>query len=65
MTDTFRKNYNSCDKLQKFQKELKEIAEQLENKIKEIGNNRETSLAMTNLEQSVMWAVKSLYNFKE
>ena len=63
MGDTFRKEYNTCHKLHLFQQELKVIAEQLEAKFKEIGQSREISLAMTNLEQSIMWAVKALYMF--
>ena len=65
MTDTFRKEHNSCHKLHLFSQELKSIAEQLETKFKEIGQSREISLAMTNLEQSVMWAVKALYIFAD
>lgn len=61
MTDTFRKNYNTLSSLHAFEKELKTLAEAVEEKIKLIGVSRETSLAMTNLEQAVMWAVKALY----
>lgn len=61
MTDTFRKQYNTCKKLHDYQLEIKEIAEQLEAKFKNIGQSREISLAMTNLEQSIMWATKALY----
>lgn len=63
MIDTFRKQYNSCKKLHDYQMEIKEIAEQLEAKFKNIGQSREISLAMTNLEQSIMWAAKALYMF--
>jgi len=62
MSDTFRKEYNTDHRLHTFQLELKHLAEQLERKIKDIGNCRETSIALTNLEQSVMWAVKAIYN---
>jgi len=62
MTDTFRKEYDSSEEKQKLQLLLKQNAEQLENVYKEIGPSREMSLAMTNLEQSIMWAVKGLYN---
>lgn len=65
MTDTFRKKYNTCKKLHDYQLEIKEIAEQLEAKFKNIGQSREISLAMTNLEQSIMWATKAIYNFKQ
>lgn len=61
--DTFRKEYNSCAKLHEYTLEMKSIAEQLERKIKNIGQSREVSLALTNLEQSIMWAVKALYIF--
>jgi hypothetical protein len=63
MTDTFRKKYNSCHKLHEFSIELKTIAEQLEAKFNEIGKSREISIASTNLEQSIMWAIKALYMF--
>ena len=63
MTDTFRKEYNSCYKLHEFSVEMKHIAEQLEVKFLQIGPSRETALALTNLEQSIMWAVKALYKF--
>lgn len=65
MSDTFRKEYNSVHKLHGFEKEIKVIAENLEAKFKEIGHCRETSLALTNLEQAVMWAVKGLYNYQD
>ena len=65
MPDTFRKKYNTCHKLHLFSQEIKIIAEQLEIKFKEIGQSREISLAMTNLEQSIMWAVKALYMFAD
>jgi hypothetical protein len=63
MTDTFRKKYNSCHKLHEYSVEMKSIAEQLEAKMKNIGQSREIYLALTNLEQSIMWAVKALYMF--
>lgn len=63
MSDTFRKEYNSCAKLHGYQMEIKEIAEKLEAKYKAIGQSREISLAMTNLEQSIMWATKAIYTF--
>lgn len=65
MTDTFRKKYNTCEKLSEYSKEIKSIAEELEQKILDIGQSREISLALTNLEQSVMWAVKALYMFED
>lgn len=65
MSDTFRKKYSSNHELHEFAQELKSIAEQLEVKFKEVGQSREISLAMTNLEQSIMWAVKAIFNKKE
>lgn len=40
--------------------EVKDIGAQLINKCNEIGKSRELSLAVTNAEQSVMWAVKHI-----
>lgn len=65
MNDTFRKNYSSNHELHEFSQEIKSIAEQLEMKFKDIGNSREISLAMINLEQSIMWAVKAIFNTKD
>jgi hypothetical protein len=65
MSDTFRKEYNSNAKLHEFSVEMKSIAEQLELKFEKIGKSREISLAMTNLEQSIMWATKALFNPKK
>lgn len=61
MTDTFRKNYNTTPELKTFADEIKSKAEGLEEHIKLIGKSRETSLAITNLELAVMWAVKAIY----
>lgn len=58
--DTFRKDYNSLSKLHSFEKQIKEKAEELEIYFKKI-SGREMSLAITNLEQSIMWAVKAIY----
>lgn len=60
MTDIFRKEYNSLHKLHGFEKQMKEKAEELALMFKNI-TGREMSLALTNLEQSIMWAVKALY----
>jgi|GEM_PF-1032162 hypothetical protein len=65
MADTFRKRYNTDETLHEFSMEIKSLAEQLEDKFIEIGSSREISLAMTNLEQSIMWAVKALFHIKE
>ena len=61
MTDTFRKEYNNDGSLRDFAIEIKSMAESLEEHIKMIGKSRETSLALTNLELAVMWAVKAIY----
>jgi hypothetical protein len=60
MSDTFRKVYkeqtiHQCDSRQA----IIEYAEQFEELIKQFPS-REASLAMTNLEQAVMWAVKAI-----
>lgn len=64
MTDTFRKEYKPLTDSQKAaMDEIKTIAGQLEEKLNEISdpnNGREISLAKTNLEQSIMWAVKGI-----
>ena len=60
MSDTFRKNYNSIFKLHSYEKEMKSKAEELE-KYFQSCPGREMSLAITNLEQSIMWATKAIY----
>lgn len=65
MSDTFRKNYRELNAAEKAQIEsVKKTAEELEalfNAAKENGKNpRHLALAMTNLEQSIMWAVKAI-----
>lgn len=61
MSDTFRKTYNSVHLKHGFELEIKKIAETLEAYFKKIPS-REMSLAMTNLEQSIMWATKAIYS---
>lgn len=60
MSDTFRKVYKP---LKPESSELilkcKEVAEQLESLFKSVAN-REMSLALTNLEQSLMWSTKAI-----
>jgi hypothetical protein len=67
MTDTFRKEYKQLSDLQKTSVLfIKEIAEGLEKQLDEISNSglqidkRRMALAKTNLEQAVMWAIKSI-----
>lgn len=61
MTDTFIKEYNPDESLKEFADEIKSLAEGLEEHINMIGKSREVSLALTNLELAVMWAVKAIY----
>ncbi|CAB4148527.1 hypothetical protein UFOVP855_36 [uncultured Caudovirales phage] len=61
MSDTFRKNYNSIHLLHCYEKKVKEIAEDLAKNYTDVGQSREMSLALTNLEQSIMWFTKALY----
>jgi len=67
MNDTFRKEYKQLSELQKTSMLfIKEIAEGLEKQLDEISNSgieidkRCMALAKTNLEQSVMWAIKAI-----
>lgn len=64
MTDTFRKEYKPLSDEKKAQMaEVKEIAEKLEEKIIECttaDNGREMAVAKTQLETSIMWAVKGI-----
>lgn len=58
---TFRKQYRPLDDQEKaLLDKLKDAAEALEAVYDEARNGREMSLARTNLEQSVMWAVKQI-----
>jgi hypothetical protein len=61
MNDTFRKSYNSLHLKHGFELEVKKQAEILEGYFKKI-SSREMSLAMINLEQSIMWATKAIYS---
>ena len=65
MTDRFRKIYKELDEPSKNMMLLiKHMASELEEAYNQIevakGPSRELSLALTNLEQSVMWAIKSV-----
>lgn len=63
---TFRKTYRKLNaEEQELIEQIKDAAERLENlfgdyKFRGGRNVREMSLAQTNLEQSVMWAVKAV-----
>lgn len=59
MSDTFKKVYTVMpDEIKKVIFEMKEKAEELKAFFDQI-NNREMSIAQTNLEQALMWATKA------
>lgn len=59
--DVMRKSYRELNEDEKTQMAtVKFQAEALHKTILEIGASRELSLALTNLEQAVMWAVKHI-----
>lgn len=65
MTDTFRKEYTKLTDGQKeYMAKIKEKASELEllfNEVNMLPNaGREIAIAKTNLEQSIMWAIKGL-----
>lgn len=61
MSDRFRTKYRGLTPQENSKiEDIKAIAGDLERVINSIGESRETSLAMTNLEQTVMWAVKAI-----
>jgi hypothetical protein len=64
MTDVFRKEYKEMDsKTKEAMEEIKNKAQELYNIIDgqiRSDNGREIALAKTNLEQSIMWAVKGI-----
>lgn len=60
MNDRFRKIYKQIgEENSNLITEIKEIAEQLEVRF-QVVPSREMSLAITNLEQSIMWATKAV-----
>ncbi len=60
MSDKFRKVYHTLhEQNSKIIVEMKEIAEKLDAFFEYI-NSREMSLAVTNLEQAMMWATKAV-----
>jgi CRISPR/Cas system CMR subunit Cmr6 (Cas7 group RAMP superfamily) len=60
MTDTFRKSYKPVSPERAgLIIRLKEQAEEIEQLIDNL-KSREKSLAMTNLEQAIMWATKAI-----
>lgn len=65
MSDTFRKNYKALpEELSKLILDTKNKAEELE-ALMTIIKNREMSLALTNLEQSMMWSTKAIALYAE
>lgn len=61
MGDPMRQEYRELSQDEKdLLKAVKSEAEDLHNKIASIGASRELSLALTNLEQAVMWATKHI-----
>ena len=66
MTDTFRKEFKELDiNVGLYMREIKEGAEMLEGILKRADvvcnhDKRCMSLAYTNLEQAIMWAIKSV-----
>lgn len=61
MTDTFRKVYKELHPANKdLISRIKAVAEELEFLIRNV-SSREASLAITNLEQSIMWATKAAH----
>lgn len=60
MKDTFRKEYKPVSPhAQELIKSIKETAEAMESLMRQV-QNREMSIAMTNLEQCTMWATKAI-----
>lgn len=60
MTDTFRKMYKTLTPTNSdLILQIKTQAEEIEESLKLI-KSREASLAMTNLEQAIMWATKAI-----
>lgn len=61
MTDTMRQKYRELTVPEANRMyQIKDIAGDLHDMIDECGESRELSLAKTNLEQAVMWAVKHI-----
>lgn len=60
MTDTYKKEIDDKE-LESRVSMIECMASGLETTINAIGKTRETSLALTNLELAVMWAVKAIY----
>lgn len=61
MTDTFKKKYSNKPELKDLSDEIKLHAQSLLEHIQIIEKSREQSIAITKLEECVMWAVKAIY----
>ena len=59
--DRFRRNYNPCPEKKKLADEIKLTGELLETVIDNVDDSREKAIALTKLEEAVMWAVKGVY----
>lgn len=61
MSSRFRKVYRDLSQDEKkLCSDIKETAEKLEILIENVPKGREKSIAMTKLEESVMWSIKAL-----
>lgn len=61
MTDTFRKNYSDDQGLKDYADGIKGLGESFKVHLNLLEASREKSLAITKLEECVMWAVKAVY----
>jgi hypothetical protein len=64
MSDTFKKDYIPLEpKKHELVEKIKSYAAILEAMMKTV-QSREMSIALTNLEQSIMWATKAIVNYE-
>ena len=61
MNDIFKRRYKQNDDLHILADEIKSYAEQLYVRLITLEKSREQSIAITRLEEAVMWAVKGVY----
>lgn len=61
MNDIFKTEYSNDEKLKARANEIKRLAQQLHDIIVSMDKSREQALAITKLEECVMWAVKGVY----
>lgn len=62
MNGTLRKEYSDDKDLKRISENIKYKAEGLESCLLTLPHSRDRSLALTKLEECVMWAVKGIYN---